>query len=99
MADIPTFTIDNYGWVVSRDKNGGTLKSQSVEAQLLYAILQRLPDQSAPLGEPVEWESSDGLYRTTDRRKAENWAANIGVTVVRRAPVSATQGTSNGQEN
>lgn len=92
MADLPTFTIDNFGWVISRGSDGGTLKSQSVEAQLLYAILQRLPDPSVSLPEAVEWESLDGVYRTTDRAMAENWAPNCGVRVVRRAASSAPKG-------
>lgn len=85
MAELPTFSIDNFGWVVSRDERGGTLKSQSVEAQLLFAILQRLPDPSAPLAEAVEWEMLDGTERTTDREVARNWASAVGVRVVRRA--------------
>lgn len=90
MADLPTFSIDSFGWVISRDKDGRTLKSQSVEAQLLFAILQRLPDPNAPLPEAVEWESLDGTCRTTDKDMARNWAGAIGVRVVRRAAGGGT---------
>ena len=42
--------------------------------------------------EAVEWESGDGLHRTTDRLMAEGWSRNIGCRVVRRAaPESITQ--------
>lgn len=88
MADLPAFSIDNFGWIKSVGKDGGTLKSQSVEAQLLYAILLRLPDPNAPLAEAVEWESLDGISRTTDKDMAANWASAIGVRVVRRATLS-----------
>jgi hypothetical protein len=84
-AGEPTITRDSMGWIVVRDADGGTLRSQSVEATLLYLILQRLPDPRAELGEVLEWESADGLYRTTDRNIAASWAARIGVTVVRRS--------------
>lgn len=42
-----------------------------------------------PLPEAVEWETLDGTERTTDKALARNWAANVGVRVVRRAAVSA----------
>lgn len=81
----PSVTRDSMGWVTVRDADGGTLRSQSVEATLLYLILQRLPHPDAVLGEAIEWESSDGLYRTTDKKVAENWASAIGVNVIRRS--------------
>lgn len=84
MAD-PTITRDSFGWICVRDANGGTLKSQSVEATLLFMILQRLPDPAEPLAEAVEWEMLDGTERTTDPNVARNWAAAVGVRVVRRA--------------
>lgn len=93
-AELPAFSIDSFGWVVSRDKRGGTLKSQSVEAQLLYAILQRLPDPEAPLPEAVEWETLDGTERTTDKAMARNWAGAVGVRVVRRAAGVGEKGGS-----
>lgn len=40
---------------------------------------------NAPLGEAIEWESADGLHRTTDKAVAANWAPSVGVIVVRRA--------------
>jgi hypothetical protein len=82
---LPKFSLDSYGWVTSTDKSGGRIQSQRVEAQLLYAILQRLPDPKAPLPEAVEWESLDGLNRTTDKRIAQNMSLHGGVRVVRRA--------------
>jgi hypothetical protein len=96
MADAPTFNIDNFGWVTATGKDGCSVESQSVEAQLLYAILQRLPDPSETLPEAVEWESSDGVYRTTDKAMAANWAGAIGVRVVRRA--APVQPSSNDQQ-
>lgn len=47
--------------------------------------VMKASDPSAPLAEAVEWESLDGVYRTTDKAVAENWAGAIGVRVVRRA--------------
>jgi hypothetical protein len=77
--------LDSKDGVVVQFADGWTLRTHSVEAILLYTILQRLPDPSATLAEAVEWESLDGLMRTTDKAKAENWAAAVGVRVVRRA--------------
>lgn len=37
-----TFSSDHFGWVIATGPNGGMLKSQSVEAHLLYAILRHL---------------------------------------------------------
>lgn len=37
------------------------------------------------LAEAVEWETLDGTERTTDKAMARNWAAAVGVRVVRRA--------------
>lgn len=85
----PTVSRDNMGWIVVRNADGGTLKSQSVEATLLYLILQRLPAPDAPLPEAVEWEMLDGTERTTDPDLARNWAAAVGVRVVRRAAIAA----------
>lgn len=62
----------------------------------LSTLLERAPDPSAPIGEAIEWESADGLYRTTDRKMAENWAGAVGVTVVRRAPAPGVEGRTNG---
>jgi hypothetical protein len=83
--NTPSVTRDSFGWIVVEDHDGRSIKSQSVEATLLYLILQRLSAADAPLADAVEWESLDGLYRTTDKKMAENWAPNIGVRVVRRA--------------
>lgn len=47
---------------------------------------QRAHADSEPLGVAVEWETLDGLHRTTDKAMAENWAPHVGVRVVRRAP-------------
>ena len=45
-----------------------------------------------PLPEAIEWEMLDGTNRTTDKAMAQNWAANVGVRVVRRAaPPAASQ--------
>lgn len=58
---------------------------RAINAQL-ERLLERMPDPHAPLPEAVEWESLDGMYRTTDKAIAANWAGAIGVRVVRRAP-------------
>ena len=36
------FEVDKYSWVVATDKDGGMLKSQSVEALLLFEILKEI---------------------------------------------------------
>ena len=36
------FEVDRYGWVIARGEDKGMLKSQSVEALLLHAILMEL---------------------------------------------------------
>lgn len=38
----PIFYVDNYGWVIAEQPDKGKLKSQSVEANLLFAILRLL---------------------------------------------------------
>lgn len=38
------FIIDDFGWVQSKSEGGGMLKTQSVEAQLLLAILIELQE-------------------------------------------------------
>jgi hypothetical protein len=43
----PTFHIDQFGWVIATQPDKGFFKSQSVEAHLLYAILQRLEKGAA----------------------------------------------------
>lgn len=90
----PIVTRDRMGWIIVRDPDGGTLKSQSVEATLLYLILQRLPDPSEPLAEAVEWEMLDGTARTTDKELARNWAGAVGVRVVRRAALTKVGGAA-----
>ncbi len=40
--DEPRFTIDNFGYVIATPPDGGMLRTQSVEAHLLYAILRHL---------------------------------------------------------
>jgi hypothetical protein len=42
MENLPTFSIDNFGWVKATGKDGGSVKSQSTEAQLMLAILIEL---------------------------------------------------------
>jgi hypothetical protein len=37
------FFVDEFSRVIARDKKGGEIESQTVEALLLLAILQRLP--------------------------------------------------------
>ena len=58
-------------------------------AASIFLLNQRIPREfggsQEELGEAVEWESEDGLHRTTDKEMAKNWAPNIGVRVVRRA--------------
>lgn len=46
----PTFHIDKFGWVTATQPDGGKLRTQSVEAHLLYAILQRLEGGGADVG-------------------------------------------------
>jgi len=41
-----TFDVDNFGWVRARLPNGGSLKSQNVEALLLFEILRYLETQN-----------------------------------------------------
>jgi hypothetical protein len=36
------FITDSFGWVIARGTDGSTLKSQRVEAHLLFAILDEL---------------------------------------------------------
>lgn len=43
----PTFDVDSFGWVYARIGKGH-IRSQSVEAQLLYAILRHLEAGSRP---------------------------------------------------
>jgi hypothetical protein len=59
------------------------------QAEWAQAMTKALPEPL--LGEAVEWESLDGLYRTTEKWKAENWAPNIGVRVIRRAPIDGVR--------
>lgn len=40
--DEPKFTVDDFGWVTATQSDGGALRTQSVEAHLLYAILRHL---------------------------------------------------------
>lgn len=80
-----TFSVNSFGWVTATGENESMLKTQSVVALLLYEILQRLPDPNQPLAEAVEWETLDGTERTTDIAVAKNWAAAVGIRVVRRA--------------
>lgn len=44
------FFVDKFSHVIARDKQGGELRTQSVEALLLLAILKSL--QSGKTGEP-----------------------------------------------
>ena len=43
----PEFSINSFGRVEARFKDGGRLQSQTVEAALLYAILQTLENMQA----------------------------------------------------
>jgi hypothetical protein len=61
----------------------------------VQVIASAAVSRSEPLGEAVEWESADGLYRTTDKKIAANWAGGVGVNVVRRA--HGVPGTLNDQ--
>jgi len=73
------------GCLYAKIQNNTIASSMSMEALLLYQILQRLPDPNAPLPEAVEWETEDGTMRTTDKAMARNWAPHMNVRVVRRA--------------
>jgi len=60
-----TFTIDTFGWVRATDEKGGYLKSQSVEAHLLLAILRELQKRNTthtaePHGSDPSWDKSLG---------------------------------------
>jgi hypothetical protein len=49
-----------------------------------------LDEPEEPLGEAVEWETEDGLMRTTDRKTAISWSSHFTMRVVRRAPIKET---------
>lgn len=46
----PNFMVDDHGWVTAVFPDKGKLRSQTVEANLLYAILQRLEAVTSPDG-------------------------------------------------
>jgi hypothetical protein len=43
------FVVDHFGWVIARGTDGGSLKSQRVEAHLLLAILEEVQALRADL--------------------------------------------------
>jgi hypothetical protein len=49
-----------------------------------------LDEPAEPLGEAVEWETEDGLMRTTDKKTAISWSSHFTMRVVRRAPIKET---------
>jgi hypothetical protein len=50
-----TFDVDRYGWVIARLPGGGMLRSQSVEALLLFELL-RLAEDTAGRGRSLTAE-------------------------------------------
>jgi hypothetical protein len=64
-------------------------RAKALERLTAFAALIQRPE--AALAEAVEWETLDGIRRTTDKAIAENWATRDGVRVIRRA-VQKVQG-------
>lgn len=62
-----TFSVDKFGWVIATSEDRGTLRTQSVEAHLLLAILDELRDQK-------EWKQQHenllALYRAQTAKAA-----------------------------
>lgn len=53
MEHLPTFTIDHFGWVKATGrKEGSSIHSRSVEAQLMLAILLELRKLNTPDATP-----------------------------------------------
>lgn len=96
-----TFSVDRYGWVVATGADGGMLKSQSVEALLLHAILLQL--RALEGVEPPTNARGPGLVyvcqRTTDVVRgcgpdASQWCAECPQRAGERRSISGAIGQS-----